>query len=63
VEVCAGADEEEHDQEEGLELENAEHGGSFSKPTISIRICNLSRSCVSSLVLVTRRNGVVGFGF
>ena len=25
MEVGAGADEEQHDQEEGLELENAEH--------------------------------------
>ena len=27
VEICAGADEEENDHEEGLELEDAEHGG------------------------------------
>ena len=29
MKVSAGADEEQHDQEEGLELEDAEHDGGF----------------------------------
>lgn len=36
VEICAGADEEEHDQEEGLEFEDAEHGG-WTSPLVSMK--------------------------
>ena len=38
VKICAGADEEQHDHEEGLELEDAEH------------FCGICSVCLSSVV-------------